>query len=508
MLRTVRQGGATHGVAESPGPRVPALRRAPTIARAVVLIASLVVIEPAMVGAPGFTGGPGLAGATGPPVPAGLHAAARASVYPGGGVYSYGDANLLPLKVGAATPAGLPALNSPVMAMVARRSGGYWLAGADGGIYSIGGAPFFGSVGGYTLQGPIVAMAATPDDGGYWLAALDGGVFAFGDALFYGSMGGQPLTEPIEGMAATADGKGYWLVASDGGIFAYGDATFYGSKGGSALNAPIAGMATTPDGKGYWLVATDGSIFNFGDAGWFGSTAGAQLKDGVVGMAPTPDGNGYWLVTWDGEVFTFGDAQNFGAMGSNTPGAAVPITAIVPTPDGKGYWLLGPDAFNYSFANPPPNGTFPGSGAIVGAAESQVQPDPVAGDFCNPYGPCEEWCALFATWAMQRGGVPIPSYPFTGSIFYWGQQHAVVLPSTATPVPGDDVLYGSGPATTSTSLHTGIVAQVWPDGAIVTIEGDAGPGDNGALAVVLNGPFLPADSDWYNGMGIYAFVQP
>lgn len=70
------------------------------------------------------------------------------------------------------------------------------------------------------------------------------------------------------------------------------------------------------------------------------------------------------------------------------------------------------------------------------------------------------------------------------------------------------MLYGSGPATTDSSVHIGIVAQVWPDGAIDTIEGDAGPGATGALAVWINGPFLPGDSDWYNDMGIYAFVQP
>ena len=34
--------------------------------------------------------------------------------------------------------------------------------------------------------------------------------------------------------------------------------------------------------------------------------------------------------------------------------------------------------------------------------------------------------------------------------------------------------------------------QVWPDGAIVTIEGDAGPAPTGSLAVVVNGPYLPS----------------
>jgi len=60
------------------------------------------------------------------------------------------------------------------------------------------------------------------------MVASDGGIFDFGDALFDGSMGGQTLQRPIVGMASTPAGSGYWLVASDGGIFAF-DAGFYGS---------------------------------------------------------------------------------------------------------------------------------------------------------------------------------------------------------------------------------------------------------------------------------------
>ena len=48
---------------------------------------------------------------------------------------------------------------------------------------------------------------------------------------------------------------------------------------------------------------------------------------------------------------------------------------------------------------------------------SQIEPDPdVQGLYCNPYGPCEEWCALFATWAWEQAGIPIPRYAFTGDI--------------------------------------------------------------------------------------------
>ncbi|MHB8440191.1 MAG: protease pro-enzyme activation domain-containing protein, partial [Acidimicrobiales bacterium] len=85
---------------------------------------------------------------------------------------------------------------------------------------------------------------------GYWLAAADGGIFTFGDLGYYGSMGGKPLNKPIVGMAPVDDGGGYWLVASDGGIFAFGDAQFHGSMGGHPLNQPIVGMASTLDGGG------------------------------------------------------------------------------------------------------------------------------------------------------------------------------------------------------------------------------------------------------------------
>jgi hypothetical protein len=72
-------------------------------------------------------------------------------------------------------------------------------------------------------------MAATADGGGYWLVGADGGIFSFGDAAFWGSTGSLRLNRPIVGMAATADGGGYWLVGADGGIFGFGRARFEGS---------------------------------------------------------------------------------------------------------------------------------------------------------------------------------------------------------------------------------------------------------------------------------------
>jgi hypothetical protein len=227
---------------------------------------------------------------------------------------------------------------------------GYWLVASDGGIFSYGGAQFYGSTGSLHLNAPIISMAATPDDAGYWLLASDGGIFAFGDAIFYGSTGGMHLNAPIVAMAPTPDGGGYWLVASDGGVFAFGDANFYGSTGSIALDRPIVGMASSIDGLGYWLVASDGGIFNYGDAGFFGSTGGLPLQEPIVAMTTAPDGGGYWLVASDGGIFSFGDVNYFGSTGGIPLNA--PIVGMDRTADGEGYWMVGRDGgiFNYGDA--------------------------------------------------------------------------------------------------------------------------------------------------------------
>jgi hypothetical protein len=85
-------------------------------------------------------------------------------------------------------------------------------------------------------------MAATPSGRGLWLVGADGGVFSLGDAGFVGSMGGETLNSPIIGLEAVPNGTGYWQLAGDGGVFAFGGAPFLGSTGGMALNRPIVGI--------------------------------------------------------------------------------------------------------------------------------------------------------------------------------------------------------------------------------------------------------------------------
>jgi hypothetical protein len=209
--------------------------------------------------------------------------------------------------------------------------GGYWLLGADGGVFSFGDARFFGSTGDMKLNRPVVRLEATPTGKGYWLVASDGGMFAFGDAAFFGSTGGMKLNQPVVGMAATPTGRGYWLVASDGGIFSFGDADFHGSTGNLKLNSPIVSMSADRIRGGYWLVARDGGVFAF-DVPFFGSIPGLRMSAyaGSIQIRATETGNGYYVADAAGGIYTFGDARFFGANSTQKPPAGAVDLALVP----------------------------------------------------------------------------------------------------------------------------------------------------------------------------------
>ena len=237
---------------------------------------------------------------------------------------------------------------------------GYWLAGADGSVYSCGNAPWYGSLPsmGITPDGPVVGIAGCST--GYLLTTSTGAVYAFGSAPYQGGANTLPLTGPIVGIVATPGcWGGYWLVSANGGVFTFGeDADFLGSAGGLQLKEPMVGMAAPtepiatciitrePCASAYWLVAADGGVFTYNSpsnsnnsegavlgssANFLGSTGCLALNKPVVGMAASPDtthvgGNtacnsgplgpgGYWLVTSDGGIFAFGNAPFLGSTG-------------------------------------------------------------------------------------------------------------------------------------------------------------------------------------------------
>ncbi len=118
-----------------------------------------------------------------------------------GGVFSFGDAHYY------GSMGSMP-LNEPIVGITSTPDGrGYWLVASDGGVFSFGDAPFLGSMGGQRMNAPVVGIASTssaatqfppyPAVFGYVLVGADGGVFTFGDAPFYGSAVGSGVGAAI-----------------------------------------------------------------------------------------------------------------------------------------------------------------------------------------------------------------------------------------------------------------------------------------------------------------------
>jgi FG-GAP-like repeat/FG-GAP repeat len=255
---------------------------------------------------------------------------------------------------------------------VAASSHGYWVLGADGGIYALKGAPFYGSAAG-RVRGTAVSMAATHSGHGYYVLDNSGDIFPFGDARSLGSMAGSHLNAPIIALAPTPSGRGYWLLASDGGVFSFGDARFYGSMGAVRLNKPIISMAGTSTGRGYWLLASDGGVFSFGDARFHGSTGNIRLNSPVISMATAPSGRGYWLVARDGGIFSFG-VPFYGSIPGLGLCQSPQGVQIRPTLTGAGYFAVTRDGHVYAFGDALAGGSAPGLGGWNFAVDLAVRP--------------------------------------------------------------------------------------------------------------------------------------
>ena len=166
---------------------------------------------------------------------------------------------------------------------------------------------------------------------------------------------------------------------------------------------------------------------------------------------------------------------------------------------------------------------------IVGAAQSQVgyQTDP-PNSYCNRFSAhfdsgtasgcapgllAEEWCADFAAWAWQQGGVQFTYALTTGdlnsaaySFYSWGEAHGTwhVVGSGYVPIPGDVAVYGLDTATAS-AVHVAVVTgytatREAPD----VVNGD---GDRTGYSVVETGTGQ-RNADAHGGGPLSGYVAP
>jgi hypothetical protein len=89
-------------------------------------------------------------------------------------------------------------------------------------------------------------MTTSPTGNGYWLAAADGRVFSFGNAP---AMARVAPASPIAGVQVAPGGTGLWLVARDGAVYTTGNARYSGGANGGLEQA----VGIAPAASGYWI---------------------------------------------------------------------------------------------------------------------------------------------------------------------------------------------------------------------------------------------------------------
>jgi hypothetical protein len=226
---------------------------------------------------------------------------------------------------------------------------GYWMATANGQVFSFGAAHYYGGLPAVAPPPGVRHIEPTPSGNGYWLLDRSGGVTAYGDAPALGRPQGLAKGEDATSLSSTPTGHGYWVFTSLGRAVPFGDAGFFGDLSALHLNAPVIGSVATPSGHGYYMVGADGGIFSFGDARFHGSLGSLRLNKPVMAAVPTATGDGYWLVASDGGVFSFGDAPFRGSLGSVHLNQ--PVTGMVRF--GSGYLVLGADGGVFDFSDRP-----------------------------------------------------------------------------------------------------------------------------------------------------------
>jgi hypothetical protein len=236
------------------------------------------------------------------------------------------------------------------IAIAASGPRGYWVLKPDGGIFSFGGASWYGPKHLYaTPKNPATALAATTTGQGYWILYENGVVRGFGDAK--PKLVRARVSGIATGIAAHAN-DGFWVLSSRGQIFRFGHAPkLKGFKRKLSAFVPATAIASTSTGRGIWVMTFDGAIYTRGDAKFAGGMNNERqlIYTGITGVGT----RGYYMLRNDGKVV----AKHVPALKKGTKvrkikGSAVGIT-LRPGGGRLGYWVINTNGAVYHKGSAP-----------------------------------------------------------------------------------------------------------------------------------------------------------
>jgi len=134
---------------------------------------------------------------------------------------------------------------------------------------------------------------------------------------------------------------------------------------------------------------------------------------------------------------------------------------------------------------------------IVAIARSQLgQGESPRGSNCTKFGPCEEWCADFATWVWRQAGISsIGRIAWVPDLPLWGRRRGSWKPGAwNNPQPGDMVIFSG--------LHVALVERVTAR-TITIIAGNTSTNN-----VARRGPASPSNGYAMGPAAISGYVSP
>lgn len=227
-------------------------------------------------------------------------------------------------------------------------SRGGWLFSADGAVYTLGDAPFYGSfelqgheriveVGqsspsnyrGITNENRIISCGNIRESKRIPLAdpdvhivasQMNGGSYGYLQSNGFGylrNLGSDEImlefncSSPInvKRIALTYTGLGVYVLFVDGQVKAFGDAVHVGDFLADNISARPCDLSVRRWGKGYWIIDEMGGVFCFGDADYFGSVPGDKHRIHASRVVGHFSGRGYWIVDSNGMLLPFGYAN-------------------------------------------------------------------------------------------------------------------------------------------------------------------------------------------------------